>query len=260
MSAVPQRGENEYWEERARAFAREGGALGAVCSYGMPAFYNWEIQLTQKLALKRHLRVGGMTVLDIGCGIGRWSRMAATTAASVTGVDLSPTMIEEARRRAVEDRVAERCRFIVGDAASFHLDQTFDRVIAVTVLQHILAPRRLTDAVANISRHLSPGGRAVILEAAPSRRNSRCDTQVFRARSADYYLHEFSSAGLTCVEMTGVDPAPFKTLILPHYRSMPRGVRRAALFAVTAASLPVDLLLARRFAGLSWHKVFILQK
>src|SRR4029077_19830606 len=29
-----------YWEERARRFATEGNALAAVCSYGMPAFYN----------------------------------------------------------------------------------------------------------------------------------------------------------------------------------------------------------------------------
>ena len=38
-----------YWEERARRFAAEGAGLAAVCSYGMPEFYNRVIDLEQRL-------------------------------------------------------------------------------------------------------------------------------------------------------------------------------------------------------------------
>ncbi len=90
-----------YWEERARRFAAEGDGLAAVCSYGMPGFYNRAIHLTQRLALAPWLRVTrGMRVLDVGCGVGRWSRLLATRGADVTGVDLSPTMIREAQAQA----------------------------------------------------------------------------------------------------------------------------------------------------------------
>ena len=45
-----------YWEERARRFAGERDGLAAVCSYGMPEFYNRLIQRCQRLALERWQR------------------------------------------------------------------------------------------------------------------------------------------------------------------------------------------------------------
>ena len=67
-----------YWEQRSRRFAARGAGLAAVCSYGMPELYNRAIQYSQRLALAPHLRVpAGTRVLDVGCGIGRWSRLLA---------------------------------------------------------------------------------------------------------------------------------------------------------------------------------------
>ena len=107
-----------YWEERARRFATEGDGLAAVCSYGMPAFYNRMIHTCQRLALEPWLRVRrGTSVLDVGCGVGRWSRELACRGARVTGIDLSPTMIAQAKRRAAAQGVAGRCRFLVQDLA-----------------------------------------------------------------------------------------------------------------------------------------------
>ena len=108
-----------YWEARARRFSGERAGLAAVCSYGMPLFYNGYIHVTQWLALAPWLRVSpGTSVLDVGCGVGRWSRRLARAGARVTGVDLAPTMVAEARRRAARDGVAARCRFLVADLAS----------------------------------------------------------------------------------------------------------------------------------------------
>src|ERR1700732_1480074 len=108
-----------YWEDRARRFAGERDGLAAVCAYGMPGFYNRAIHLEQRLALEPWLKVtAGTRVLDVGCGVGRWSRLLAARGAQVTGVDLSPTMIHEARRRAAGAGLAERCRFLVQDSAA----------------------------------------------------------------------------------------------------------------------------------------------
>jgi SAM-dependent methyltransferase len=196
-------------------------------------------------------------VIDVGCGIGRWSRLLARNGAEVTGVDLSPTMIGEAQRRTKQAGLD--CRFIISDLVTLELPEKFDFICGVTVLQHILDDGDLARALQNLVRHLAPGGRMVLLEAAPTTHTSRCDTAVFRARTSATYQKLFREAALHCVEVTGVDPAPFKTRYLPVHRALPRWLAGLALFAVTLVSLPVDLLVGRRLCRASWHKVFVLE-
>jgi 2-polyprenyl-3-methyl-5-hydroxy-6-metoxy-1,4-benzoquinol methylase len=248
-----------YWEQRAQRFAREGAGLRAVCSYGMPWFYNAAIHLTQWLALRRLLRVPpGSNALDVGCGIGRWSRLLARNGASVTGIDLAPTMVDEANRRS--QGAGLDCSFRVEDVAHANLERQFSTIVGVTVLQHIMDDTGFTQALRNLAGHLADHGRIVLLEAAPTRRSSRCDTAIFRARDLASYREAFQGAGLRCIEMTGVDPAPFKTLFLPYYRSLPRPLANFILFWLTLLSLPIDALLGRRWSRASWHKVFVLEK
>jgi SAM-dependent methyltransferase len=250
-----------YWEDRARRFAGEGAGLAAVCAYGMPEFYNRTIQLEQRLALRRWLAVKpGTRVLDVGCGVGRWSRLLAGRGASVTGVDLSPTMIAQAQRRAAVEGVADRCRFLVQDLAHLDAGGRFDVVLGVTVLQHILDPELLRTAVLRMSGHLAPGGRMILLEAAPRTSVTRCDSTVFRARPRDVYLELFRECDLELRELTGVDPAPLRTRLLPHLRRLPSKVSMGLLFLTTALSLPVDALLGRRAVNQSWHAVFVLEQ
>ncbi len=248
-----------YWENRARRFAAQGEGLAAVCSFGMPEFYNRAIQLTQRLALRPWLGPVRGPVLDAGCGVGRWARLLARRGATVTGVDLSPTMAAEARRRADEEGIGERCRFIVGDLRTFDAGTGYALVVGVTVLQHILDDAGLQAAVDNLARHLAPDGRLVLLEAAPSRRVRRCDSPIFMARDAESYLEAFARAGLVVVRVTGVDPAPFKTWYLPWYRRLPAPLAKAGLAVVTALGVPLDALLGRALATASWHKVFVLE-
>jgi 2-polyprenyl-3-methyl-5-hydroxy-6-metoxy-1,4-benzoquinol methylase len=249
-----------YWEERARRFARQGAGLAAVCSYGMPEFHNRAIQLTQRLALRRWLRIRpGTRVLDVGCGIGRWSRRLAARGAAVTGVDLSPTMIAEAARRAVADGCAAACRFRVGELSTLALGERFDLVLGVTVLQHVLDPTRLRAGVAALAAHLAPDGRLVLLEAAPLAATGRCDSGIFVARTRQAYLDVFRECGLEVRTVTGVDPAPFRTLLLPLRARLSPGAWLALLALATALSVPIDALFGRRAARQSWHAVFVLQ-
>ena len=226
----------------------------------MPGFYNRAIHFTQRLALEPWLRFApGARVLDVGCGIGRWSRLLAARGAEVTGVDLSPTMIAEARRRAAAAGLSDRCHFLVQDSAELDAGAPFDLVLGVTVLQHILEPRALRAAVERIARHVAPTGRIVLLEAAPTACANRCDSTVFKARQRDVYLQLFADCGLRLRGITGVDAAPFRTWLLPHLPRLARPVALAALAAATAASLPVDALFGRIAAERSWHAVFLLE-
>jgi 2-polyprenyl-3-methyl-5-hydroxy-6-metoxy-1,4-benzoquinol methylase len=247
-----------YWEERARRFGARGAGLGAVCSYGMPAFHNLAIHLTQRAALEPWLHPApGGEVLDAGAGVGRWSQLLARRGAHVIGVDLSPAMVEEARRRAARERLDPPPVFRAADLSDLDLGRGFDLVLVVTVLQHVLEPERFTRAVANLAAHVRPGGRLVALEAAPTRPSARLDSPVFLARPLAAYLEAFARHGLALTTLAGVDPMPLRRRFLPHYSRLPRLVALPVLAAFSAAALPVDLAFGRRLVGPSWHKLLV---
>ena len=250
----------EYWEDRARRYAVKGDGLAAVCSYGMPRFYNRLIHFCQRRALEPWLKTAaGMRVLDVGCGIGRWSRLLAARGARVTGVDLSPTMIAEAQRRAATGGLAGRCRFIVQDCATLDIAGSFDLILCVTMLQHLPDVSAMRSALRRMALHLASHGRLILLEAAPARIATRCNTPVFTARHRAVYLRLFRECGLEVRALCGVDPAPFKMWLLPHLPRLPRVLGLAALAIATGLSAPIDALWGRMLPERSWHAVFVLQ-
>ena len=133
-------------------------------------------------------------------------------------------------------------------------------MLCVTVLQHILDPARLGQAIRNLEAALKPGGQIVLLEAAPTYPTKRCDTATFTARSRQTYLDLFARYGLEVHALNGVDPAPFRSWLLPYVRSLPRLLRVPTVAAATALSLPLDSVFGRRMARYSWHVVFVLKR
>jgi len=72
----------------------------------------------------------GMKVLDVACGTGNQSIPAARTGASVTGVDIAPNLLEQARQRAGEENLS--IQFDVGDAEQLpYADGQFDVVLSM---------------------------------------------------------------------------------------------------------------------------------
>jgi SAM-dependent methyltransferase len=101
-------------------------------------------------------------VLDVGCGTGVTTRVAAHAAAegSVLGVDLSSTMLEVARQRAAEEGL-DNVRFERADAQVHGFEpEAFD--VAVGRTSAMFFGDRVA-ALANIGRALRPGGRLALL-------------------------------------------------------------------------------------------------
>jgi arsenite methyltransferase len=103
-------------------------------------------------------------VLDLGCGAGTDSLIAALQVGaegSVTGIDMTPEMIEKAREGAAELGVSN-VTFVVGEAEELPFDDAnFDVVISNGVID--LIPDKET-VFSSIYRVLEPGGRIQIAD------------------------------------------------------------------------------------------------
>lgn len=113
----------------------------------------------------QHLRQLGVSVgtagaLDFGAGVGRLSNALAEHFDTVIGVDVSPTMLEQARRL---DRSGGRIDFHLNDKPdlSEFPDASVDLVYSSLVLQHL--PKDLAAGyLRELVRLLRPGGAAVV--------------------------------------------------------------------------------------------------
>jgi SAM-dependent methyltransferase len=109
-------------------------------------------------------------VLDIGCGAGRTTRLAARRAGlgRALGLDLSGPMLSRARESALREGV-ENVSFVQGDAQVHPMEaEGFDAVISRYGMTFFTDP---VAAFANLRRALRPGGRLAFICAAEAEAN-----------------------------------------------------------------------------------------
>jgi SAM-dependent methyltransferase len=144
----------------------------------------------------------GRTVLEVGCGAGVDLARFASGGADVTGIDLSATAIDLARRNFAERGLPGR--FEVADAEHLPFpDNGFDLIYAHGVVQYTASPQRLVD---ECRRVLKPGGRAIF--------------QVYNRWS---WLNALSK--VTNVSLEHEDAPVLRTFSIGEFRAMLRGFR-----------------------------------
>jgi ubiquinone/menaquinone biosynthesis C-methylase UbiE len=139
-----------YWSDQARRFDDEP-------DHGLA---DPHVRAAWAGRLAEWVPPGAAKVADLGCGTGSLSVLLAESGAEVVGVDLSPAMVKQAKRKT---RVAGLAvEFLVGDASDPDLpDGSFDVVLS----RHLLWT--LADPIAALSRWvrlLESQGRLVLIE------------------------------------------------------------------------------------------------
>jgi ubiquinone/menaquinone biosynthesis C-methylase UbiE len=105
------------------------------------------------------------TVLDMGCGTGVAARTIARRAnfsGSVTGIDLSPYLVEAARHLADEEGLGPRVEFRSGDSRDMDIPAgSFDAVVAHTLVSHVEEPLTVLEEAGRVVR---PGGLIAVFD------------------------------------------------------------------------------------------------
>ena len=109
------------------------------------------------------LEIRDRRVLDIGCGIGGPAFVLASKyGAHVTGIDIEPQLIDEARLRAEKLGLSSSCEFVTVEPGPMPLpDESFDVVFSAGVIMTI---ENQDEVLAESLRVLKPGGTLTVYD------------------------------------------------------------------------------------------------
>lgn len=135
--------------------------LNNLAEYADPILYDLENKSFEPdgpfyLTLAR--RIGG-PVLELGCGTGRITIPMAQQGISMTGVDITPGMLERARQKTQDVSI----QWVEADARSFTLEQQFRFIFeSGSLFQHLLERADQEAMLGRVRDHLEPEGRFVV--------------------------------------------------------------------------------------------------
>lgn len=143
---------SDNFEERLQNEIQHGRYL---VQHGPGEVWNWDRPAGQRRWSRRvsMLMAGlkpGMDVLELGCGSGYFTRELARSGATITAIDISPDLLELARREVPASNVS----FLVENAYAMSFENNrFDAVIGISVLHHL----EIEKGISEVFRVLKPG-------------------------------------------------------------------------------------------------------
>lgn len=190
-------------------------------------------------ALTRLLGEGrGGSLLDAGCGSGRWSVRLAQCGWIVTGVDFSAELIKLAP-------AAPNVTYVTSAIQDARMPaSSFDAWLSVTALQHVTAPAEFEAALDNLTRMLKPGGTAAVLEYSPLVRMGEMPGHI-RARTRLEWIDALTSRAYTKRAETGIRFLGHGPYMIAVRLLRRRGPTRDAFPRLRSACWALDLALAR---------------
>lgn len=105
----------------------------------------------------------GSPILEIGVGTGRVAIPLAQAGYQVTGVDISPAMLDAARKKSRRAGVERRVALVEADARHLALGQEFTMAfVAASSFMHFVTTADQNAVLGSIRAHLRPGGLLII--------------------------------------------------------------------------------------------------
>jgi ubiquinone/menaquinone biosynthesis C-methylase UbiE len=101
----------------------------------------------------------GSPILELACGTGRVLMPLAREGYRVTGIDVSPAMLEVAQHKVENEGLSDRVTLVEQDMRELDLPDRFQLAfIAVNSFMHLLSTEDQLATLARIRDHLNPGG------------------------------------------------------------------------------------------------------
>ncbi len=170
---------------------------------------------------------GGGAALELGIGTGRIALPLAERGVAVHGIDLSPDMVAQLRRKPGGEAIG----VTIGDFATTRVQGTFSLAYLVrNTIMNLTTQDEQVACFENVAAHLEPGGRFVVEVVVPNTRR----LEVFELGETHVGVDEYDTAS--------------QALVSHHLRLLDgRWERQSIPFR---AASPAELDLMARIAGL----------
>lgn len=265
--------QRETWDEMAGQHPHH--PLRAVI--GADDLNNAYIDGSQKRLVSRAVRLEPhFSVLDYGCGVGRWTLWFARQVKHVVGVDISPGMVEAARQAADETGIRNAEHAVIDGLPLPFEDSAFDVVNAVWALRYITDDDELARTVGELCRVTRPGGHLTFIEMLARREPEFKEHEGEFSGAAVYrrggdYRSLFEGCGMILKESTVSSASPLYWPFVAvrdaaRRRNLPDPLSRLAPSAVSvslaAEGLTTGLMQVLADRDLVWcrHRFFCFEK
>lgn len=148
-----------FWRDR---FTRLGGTLRAAGDEGLDpaanaAAYARAADQVRRAVVRSGLVLAESRVLEIGPGAGFYADLiAAAGVRHYSALDITDALFSDLRAR------HPSFRFLRQDITETTIDGTYDLVLMIDVLEHIVEPARCGRALDHLARSVRPGGHLLL--------------------------------------------------------------------------------------------------
>lgn len=197
------RDKNNIWELRAKQYGKK--AVGNLTD----PLWDREENILRWTALKKSLKyIKGQKALDVGTGSGHFAIKLAKRGFIVSANDISPTLISIAKQKSIENKVNIDFFCCAVKDLPFP-SNTFDVVLSVTVLQHMLEIDDFKRSIKKIIEITKINGTIAIIEYSPmflpesfEQRFNKAKMMIPRTR--DEWITDFENQGVRFYKEMGI--------------------------------------------------------
>ena len=121
---------------------------------------NYKAEADYVLSLVDEYNPGAKSLVDLGCGTGKHAVEFSRRGYSVTGIELSASMLRIAEEnKKITCAGIEELKFLPGDISEFKSGEKYDAALALFhVMGYLTSNSVLISGIKNIGRHLNNGG------------------------------------------------------------------------------------------------------